>query len=140
MPASHFHYSREYLSRLFRQYYNINISEYITRQKISAAKKALESGSRVTEAFQLSGYHTMSSFISAFKKFVNMTPSEYRKRISDRTALITSMLLLWFLHVDEDFHCLLSVGINVLICREIVSKREVAAHQRFQLYRAGINK
>ncbi|MDD6221848.1 MAG: helix-turn-helix domain-containing protein, partial [Lachnospiraceae bacterium] len=46
-------------------------------------KKALESGSRVTEAFQLSGYHTMSSFISAFKKFVNMTPSEYRKRISD---------------------------------------------------------
>jgi AraC-like DNA-binding protein len=81
--SAHFHYSREYLSRLFRQYYNINISEYITRQKISAAKKALESGSRVTEAFQLSGYHTMSSFISAFKKFVNMTPSEYRKRISD---------------------------------------------------------
>ncbi len=82
--ATHFFYSREYLSRLFRQYYNINISEYIARRRIDVAKKALESGQRVTDAFQCSGFHTMSSFISVFKKTVHMTPSEYRKHFSDK--------------------------------------------------------
>ena len=61
--SDHFFYSREYISRMFKQYFNTNISEYITHKRIDAAKEALEAGQTVTQAFNASGYRSMSSFI-----------------------------------------------------------------------------
>lgn len=77
--AEQFYYSREYISRIFKQYFNMNISDYIKKKKIDAAKHALENGLTVTQAFSLSGYHSMSSFISAFQSATSMLPSTYRK-------------------------------------------------------------
>lgn len=80
--SDHFFYSREYISRMFKQYFNTNISEYITRKRIDAAKEALEAGQTVTQAFNASGYRSMSSFINAFRSVTSMPPSHYRKDIS----------------------------------------------------------
>lgn len=77
--SDHFFYSREYISRMFKKYFNTNISEYITRKRIDGAKEALEAGQTVTKAFDASGYHSMSSFINAFRSVTSMPPSLYRK-------------------------------------------------------------
>lgn len=84
--ADHFFYSREYVSRLFRQYFNISISEYIAERKISNAKSVLENGKSVTEAYNCSGYRSMSSFINAFKSYVHLTPSAYKKQCTKDEA------------------------------------------------------
>jgi AraC-like DNA-binding protein len=76
--ADHFFYSREYVSRMFKQCFNINLSEYLVSKKISCAKKALEEGKSVNYAFDFAGYHSMSSFVNTFKAHTGMTPSEYR--------------------------------------------------------------
>ena len=78
--ARHFYYSREYVSKIFRQYYNLPLSEYLLNRKIDFAKAQLKEGRSVTSAFDDSGFHSMSSFISAFRKRTGMTPSEYKKK------------------------------------------------------------
>ena len=79
--SDHFFYSREYISRMFKQYFNTNISEYITHKRIDAAKEALEAGQTVTQAFNASGYRSMSSFINTFRSVTSMPPSHYRREI-----------------------------------------------------------
>lgn len=81
--ADHFFYSREYISRTFKQYFNTNLSEYIMAKKIEAAKQALSSGQSVTQAFSASGYRSMSAFINAFRTVTSMQPSAYRKQYND---------------------------------------------------------
>ncbi|WP_215695161.1 helix-turn-helix domain-containing protein [Clostridium sp. MCC353] len=80
--ADHFFYSREYISRIFKQYFNTNLSEYIMAKKIEAAKQALNDGQSVTQAFSASGYRSMSAFINAFRTVTSMQPSAYRKQFS----------------------------------------------------------
>ncbi len=76
--ADHFFYSREYVSRMFKQYFNINLSEYLVSKKISCAKQVLEEGKSVNYAFDIAGYRSMSSFVNAFRTHTSMTPSEYK--------------------------------------------------------------
>lgn len=77
--ARQFYYSREYVSKIFRQCYNTPLSEYLINQKINYAKKLLKEGKNVSFAFDSSGFRSMSSFINAFRERTGMTPSEYRK-------------------------------------------------------------
>lgn len=84
--AAHFYYSREYISRLFKQYYNLNLSEYLVNKKIEYAKLCLEQGKSVGFAFDACGFHTMSSFVNAFKVHTGMTPSEYKRSHTAKNA------------------------------------------------------
>ncbi len=77
--AGHFFYSREYVSRIFKQYFNLNISEHLQNQKIDYAKHLLEQGNSVSFASASAGFKSSSSFISAFKQRTGMTPVEYKK-------------------------------------------------------------
>ena len=77
--ARHFFYSREYVSRIFKQYFNINLSEYLINKKIDSAKSALEEGKSVTYAYNAAGYRSMSSFVNAFRLHTSMTPSIYKR-------------------------------------------------------------
>ncbi|MBQ7045348.1 MAG: AraC family transcriptional regulator [Clostridia bacterium] len=82
--AEHFFYSREYVSRLFKQHYNMNLSEYLVGCKIQYAKKLLENGSSVLYTCNTVGFKSMSAFINAFKENVKMTPAKYKKFIKQR--------------------------------------------------------
>ncbi len=85
--ASQFYYSREYISRLFKQYYNLNLSEYLVNKKIEYAKHCLEQGKSVGFTFDACGFHTMSSFVNAFKAHTGMTPSEYKRSHAAKKAV-----------------------------------------------------
>lgn len=77
--ADHFFYSREYVSRLFRKYFDTTISDYIMKRRIVKSQALIQQGLSLTEAAYQVGFGSLSTFIRAFRSVVNMTPSEYRK-------------------------------------------------------------
>lgn len=81
--AEHFFYHREYVSRLFKKYFNTNLSDYLTSLKIRHSKKLLENGASVTDACYNSGFRNMSTFTSAFRSYVRVNPSTYRKKFGE---------------------------------------------------------
>lgn len=78
--ATHFFYSREYISRLFRKHFNTNVSEYIKARRIAYSQSLIEQGSSISEACYRSGFENMSTFIRSFRGITGTTPSEYRKK------------------------------------------------------------
>ena len=82
--ATHFFYSREYVSRLFRKYFNTTVSEYIRARRIAYSQNLIEHGCTISEACYQSGFENMSTFIRSFRSIVGMPPSEYRKRRSEK--------------------------------------------------------
>ena len=80
--ATHHYYSREYVSRLFKKYYNIPLSRYLTDRKLDLACSLLEQGKSISFAFDSSGFHSMSAFLQAFRHRTGLTPSQYRSKLS----------------------------------------------------------
>ena len=77
--SNHFFYSREYVSRLFRKYFDTTISDYIMKKRISKSQELIvKEGSIIDVAYQV-GFGSLSTFIRAFKSVTGITPSEYRK-------------------------------------------------------------
>lgn len=85
--AEHFFYRREYVSYLFKEYFNTNLSDYLTNLKIQHSKKMLAAGSSVTEACYQSGFHNMSTFNNCFRNLVHMNPSAYRKNVTQKMSI-----------------------------------------------------
>lgn len=77
--SDEFFYSREHLSRVFKRYFNIAISDYISICKVNAAKPLLRKGLKVNVVSDMCGFGTPTSFLRTFKKVAKMTPSEYVK-------------------------------------------------------------
>ena len=75
-----FYYSREYITRGFRQYFNTPLYEYILRRKLVYCCALLREGMSVEKSATMSGFKNMSSFTRLFKKFNGCTPSEYRAK------------------------------------------------------------
>lgn len=77
--AEQFFYSREHLSRKFKETFNMSVANYLTRRKIAESLPMLEKMG-VTEVAYAVGYHSQSAFIDAFKKQMHCLPSEYKSR------------------------------------------------------------
>ena len=71
-----------YLSHLFREELNITFLEYLTMVRMEEAKKLLKdtSLSIVAIASQV-GYEDASYFSKVFKKYVGISPAQYRKNL-----------------------------------------------------------
>lgn len=78
--ASYFFYSREHASRLFRQYFNITLSEYLMQRRVAESTKLLLEGESVASACYTVGFRSVSSYINAFRRITGCLPSEYKKR------------------------------------------------------------
>lgn len=78
--ASYFFYSREHASRLFRQYFNITLSDYLMQRRVAESTKLLLDGSSVADACYSVGFHSVSSYINAFRRVTGCLPSEYKKK------------------------------------------------------------
>lgn len=77
--AEHFFYSREYISRLFKKYFDTTISDYITKRRVAESQILIMQGVPMVDAAYRVGFGSLSTFIRAFRSVTNMTPSEYRK-------------------------------------------------------------
>ncbi len=82
--SSHFGISSSYLSRLFKETYNISIPDYIAQTRVKAGKSLLrDTDNSVIEIAECCGFLSSNVFIKAFKKYEGITPGVYRKLLSE---------------------------------------------------------
>jgi two-component system response regulator YesN len=79
--AEHTGLSRTYLSFLFKDATGGNLNEYITHLRIQKAKELLlDPRMKTYEVAARVGYQDANYFSTIFKKYVGVTPTEYRER------------------------------------------------------------
>ena len=71
--------SQGYLSRVFKSYTGSTIYNFLTCKRLVYAAELLASGETVLDACIACGFTDYTSFLKAFKKTFEMTPSQYRK-------------------------------------------------------------
>lgn len=82
--ADHVNLSAEYFTKLFKRETGQNIKEYIALSKVAAAKEMLEHSSLSVGMIALElGYSYFSHFTQVFKKYEQITPSEYRSKYTN---------------------------------------------------------
>lgn len=73
--------SEAYLSRFFKKHTGENLLDYIHKIRLARAKQLLQEGSMtITEISQNLGYGSSNTFIRIFKKYIGITPGEYRNK------------------------------------------------------------
>ncbi|PGY15955.1 response regulator [Bacillus sp. AFS031507] len=78
--SEHFYISREYISRKFKQEFNVNISDYIVKFRMKKAKTLLKNSQlKIYEIATMIGYQDDKYFRKVFKKVEGITPNEYRE-------------------------------------------------------------
>lgn len=79
-------FNPSYLSRIFKQTYGSNLSDYIVKQRMELAKQLLRTTSRrINEISLAAGYTSHHSFTRVFKNLVGVSPVDYRDKYGDFT-------------------------------------------------------
>ena len=77
--AQHVNYSPGYLSAIFKQELNTSFSDYIVQLRLRSAKLLLtQSDAPLYSIAEQTGFHDASYFVKVFKKYVGLTPNDYR--------------------------------------------------------------
>ncbi|MBR6772198.1 MAG: helix-turn-helix domain-containing protein [Clostridia bacterium] len=72
--------SESTVCHLFKQYTDLSVKKYITRLRITQAKKLLGSSDiPISTVAQMCGFFNINYFPTAFKKQTGITPTEYRE-------------------------------------------------------------
>ncbi|MBQ7295645.1 MAG: helix-turn-helix transcriptional regulator [Clostridia bacterium] len=79
--SEHCGISSDYLSQIFKEETGENLSSYILRKKLEKAKELLIQGKSSKEICSFLAFSSQSHFITSFKKYYHMTPSQYLKMI-----------------------------------------------------------
>lgn len=83
MVANRLHISRNYLCHLFKVQTGYKFCEYINLQRVNKAKKLIEENKKTFEFISFDcGFSSQSHFSTTFKKYVGVTPNEYKKKIA----------------------------------------------------------
>lgn len=78
--CNNFNYSRSYIYDVFKQFSGVSIMKYYNSLKIKEAKKLINEGKySLTEISEILKFNNSFYFSRVFKKFENITPSEYKK-------------------------------------------------------------
>lgn len=72
-------YNSSYFSDVFKKYTGESYVSRLNSLKIEYSKVLLSHGSRVIDACFDSGFRSLSSFLSAFKKHTGASPNDYKK-------------------------------------------------------------
>ena len=81
-PPTGCYYHPVHLERLFKQYIGCSPIEYLMEVRISKAKEFLKhSELNVTQIAGMTGFDSIQYFSRVFKKFVQLSPNQYRKKI-----------------------------------------------------------
>ena len=80
--AAHVELNPSYFSNLFKAEMGMNFSEYLMKIRMEKAMQLLRNPKiRIYEIGSMVGYEDAVSFGRAFKKFVGMSPKEYRNTV-----------------------------------------------------------
>lgn len=83
--ANQFYMNSAYLGQVFKKNYGIYFNDYLLQLRITEAKKLLrQTDLRIYEIAEQVGFKNADYFVTQFEKLEQMTPTEYRSRISKR--------------------------------------------------------
>lgn len=81
--ASQLNVSKSHLSKILKEYQKCSFTEYVTLLRLEEAKKLLKDDEYATYTIVAigleCGFNSKSAFYNAFKKYLNCTPSDFRK-------------------------------------------------------------
>jgi len=81
--ASYFKMSSAYVGRIFKQYENVSVGDYINGHRLDRAREMLlTSDFSVKEIADYLGFNNASYFITLFKKKFGATPKEFRLNVA----------------------------------------------------------
>ena len=84
MFSDKYHFSKEYLTKIFKERYNCGIYEYALNIKMSRAKELLNNADiPINEIALRLGYSNSNYFSKAFKNFNGYSPTEYREKLQN---------------------------------------------------------
>ena len=73
--------NKSYLSTLMNEVLETGFTDYLNSVRITKAREMLDNtGMSVNEICQATGFNSVQNFIRVFKKYVGMTPGQYRKK------------------------------------------------------------
>lgn len=82
--ANHVHRSPEYFTKVFKKETGQNVKSYILQVKLDVAKDMLANPNIPISMIATEiGYSNFSHFTQMFRKYTEMTPSDYRKEMLD---------------------------------------------------------
>lgn len=79
--ARRFNYSATHFKRVFRNYYNMSVSDYIRKRRLTFIAASIRGGLDYSIAAEMHGYKTYAGFKKAFEKEFNMSPATYSKGV-----------------------------------------------------------
>lgn len=71
-------FSKFHFTRLFKEFTNCTFYDYLSQARIQAAQRLLSTNTSITDIAFQTGFNSLSSFCRCFKKYTNLSPSEYR--------------------------------------------------------------
>lgn len=83
--AKHFHLNPAYFSRKFKEKMSVSFVDYLTDYRIRQATKLARQGIKMYQAAERVGIPDANYFSKCFKKYQNMTYSDYMKQTYDET-------------------------------------------------------
>lgn len=86
--SKQFFISKSRLSQIFKDTTGFSVGDYILTYRIKTACTLLKSGMRVQEVGEVTGFHTTTSFIRAFKKRTGHPPGKFSKKINENDAMV----------------------------------------------------
>lgn len=79
--AKVFFVSKEYLSKVFKQEYGLNVTDYILQLRMEKAREWItEDQLPIKTVCEMAGYEDVSYFYRVFKKYYGIAPGEMRKQ------------------------------------------------------------
>lgn len=85
--AEHFYVTKGYISRIFNQYMDMSIHQYIISLRLEEACSLIQQGNSITLAAEQSGFPDYSSFFRTFKKNYGTSPKEYQKAVDAKKGI-----------------------------------------------------
>ena len=76
--AKHFNYSYDYFRKVFKEYFRVSISDFISKNRVDHALNLLKrTDLSVKQIAKKCGFSSTSHFISLFKKYNKITPKQF---------------------------------------------------------------
>lgn len=82
--AKEFFINKSYLSHLFREYVGMPLWTYVILRRLNRFNDLVEGGDTVENACRQVGFQNYSNFFRLYKKYMHMTPSQFKALLKTR--------------------------------------------------------
>ncbi len=79
--SKEFYIDKFYISRMFKEQVGVTIWNYVIFRRLSAFNDLIRANTSIEDAYMRVGFQNYSNFFRLYKKHMNMTPSQYKKKV-----------------------------------------------------------